>query len=123
MPPGRIPGRGYGQDKSQGELFSRQQVARQESSDKSRSELRRILAFCALTAHHSRGLELYSLGMRLTAVEIFATICWCQTHWARMPSFLSFIRAPHIHKYMGELAVHSSRNSAHFSVIHGDSEN
>jgi hypothetical protein len=39
MPPGLIPGRGYGQDKSQGELFSRQQVARQESSDKTRVDL------------------------------------------------------------------------------------
>jgi hypothetical protein len=38
------------------------------------------------------------------------------SQWARMPSFLSFIRAPHIHKYMGELAVHSSMINAHFSV-------
>ena len=36
--------------------------------------------------------------------------------WVRMRSFLWFNLAPHIHKYMGELAVHSSRNSAHFSV-------
>ena len=44
------------------------------------------------------------------------------TQWVRMRSFLWFNLAPHIHKYMGELAVHSSRNSAHFSVIHGESE-
>ena len=40
----------------------------------------------------------------------------CGAQWVRMRSFLWFNLAPHIHKYMGELAVHSSRNSAHFSV-------